>query len=164
MTLNLGRSKDHKLGQQEHLPLLHNILFPGPLTLAKKFYPAKRWGWSRTERRSSYGHFPHTAIWQSTTQSSSLLLPGYSKTSFRGRQLKFKTCHEDAGNAAMMETTVQHPVSFTGEGWKRRALQLLHRHDGTTTNSAGMWVAVNQQQNTGPPGHKTGLTDSWMVD
>lgn len=35
------------------------------------------------------------------------------------KALEFKTCHEDADNTAMVATTLQHPISFFGEGWKR---------------------------------------------
>lgn len=62
----------------------------------------------------------------------------------------------------LLAATLHCPISFTGEGWKRQALQPSYRYNATmarsaATNSAGMWVMVSQHQNTGPPGSKVGL-------
>lgn len=148
VTLNSGRSKDHKSGQQEQTLISRS----SALASAKEFQPVKRWEQSRTERRCWCRHFPHTGTWQSSTLSCSLQMPGHGHPSWSWRKLKFVTCHEDAGDDEIVGTTLQHfqPSQSPSPGKAGRGRLLNPRTDR-------MWGMGNQHQSTGPAGSKMGL-------
>lgn len=103
VTLNSGRSKDHKSCQQEQTLLSRS----SALASAKQFELAKRWQQSRTERRCWCRHLPHTGTWQSSTLSCSLHMPGDGHASLSWRKMEFATHHEDAGDDEIVGATLQ---------------------------------------------------------
>lgn len=99
VTLNSGRSKDHKSGQKA--PTL--ISRSSALASTKEFQLGKSWEQSRTERRC---WCRHRDMAQHHPELS-LHMPGNGHPSLGWRKLKFVTCHEDAGDDEMVGTTLR---------------------------------------------------------